>query len=75
MDLILKLEEKFNKINNKQDSNSKVELINNNHNNYIEAINRVFDSTKERVRKILFIMNQLITESKTQNKNIFLFKF
>ena len=48
MDLILELEAKFNKINNQIDSNSKVELINNNYNNDIEAINRVFDSTKEK---------------------------
>jgi hypothetical protein len=48
MDLILELEAKLNKINNKLDSNSKVELINNNYNNDIEAINRVFNSTKEK---------------------------
>ena len=48
MDLILELEAKFNKINNKLDSNSRVDLINNNYSKDLEAIHRVFDSTKEK---------------------------
>ena len=49
MDLILELEEKFNKIETKLNLlNTKTELINYNYNNDIEAINRVFDSTKEK---------------------------
>ena len=48
MKLILALDLKFYKINNRLDSNSNAELINSNYNNDIEAINRVFDSTKEK---------------------------
>ena len=48
MDLILNMEQKFAKINNKLDSNSKIELINNNYSKDFEAIHSLFDSTKEK---------------------------
>ena len=51
MDLILALEHKFAKINNQLDSNSRVELINNNYSNDFEAIHGFFDSSKEKKYK------------------------
>ena len=48
MDLILALEQKFDKINNRLDSNSKVQLIKNNHIKDLETVQSVFDLTKEK---------------------------
>ena len=46
MDLILSMEQKFDKIS--KDSNSKIELINSNYSKDFEAIQCSFDSTKEK---------------------------
>jgi hypothetical protein len=48
MDLILALEQIFDKIKNQLDSNIKVDIISNNYSNDLEAIHSVFDSTKEK---------------------------
>jgi hypothetical protein len=47
MKLILALDLKFYKINNRLDSNSNAELINSNYINDLEAINRVFNLSKK----------------------------